>query len=383
MNCVPVGMEFFPSTGLAQWPVILDSLTSSDFCVFVLAGRYGTISDDDELSWTHREFREAVRSNKPIVALIHERPESLPADKSETSSDAKNRLMKFHDEVKRQQLCKYFKTEADLVRAVSSSVHALQQDGLIDGWVPAGKNPIVLQGSDFEWRYELMDVSWSFSKSRIEGLWDGAYVNRRKLVATDEAGVEASAISFSRDTDNLLPFEDNHFPKFSVSKFSRTDMGSYELRTPRRWRGGAFVQDLVFRPPLEKGATADFLLEGRFTGYKHAYRDDLFVATKESRSGPREFDWASRRLGYPTERFRMTVFLPLDLEATPRGPMVFRNGRTLDNDLTSVIKERGGYNVKKTTRDGVEGYEMSLDVTDPQIRRNYRLAWDLPGKKRS
>src|SRR5437016_6071114 len=63
-RCVPFGMELFPSMGISQWPIIVESIEEADFCVFITAGRYGSISDDGELSWTHREFREAVRLKK-------------------------------------------------------------------------------------------------------------------------------------------------------------------------------------------------------------------------------------------------------------------------------------------------------------------------------
>src|SRR4051794_37751074 len=69
--CIPLGMEFFPSTGSDQWSIIAESIEVADFCVFIIAGRYGSRVNDSGIAWTHREYREARRLGKPTVVLMH------------------------------------------------------------------------------------------------------------------------------------------------------------------------------------------------------------------------------------------------------------------------------------------------------------------------
>jgi len=81
-------MEFFPSTGRSQWPIITESIDAADFCIFAIAGRYDTISDTGT-SWTHREFREAVATKMPIIGMLHNNPGALPQQDSESNEEGR------------------------------------------------------------------------------------------------------------------------------------------------------------------------------------------------------------------------------------------------------------------------------------------------------
>lgn len=136
-NCVPFGMEFFPSAGKTQWPIIVESIEHADFCIFVVAGRYGSISDEPPLSWTHREFREARRREKPIAAIVHTEPFTLPAERVEPETEGRRALADFREEIEKATVYKPYTDMADLVEAASASIRYLQTAGLLNGWVRA------------------------------------------------------------------------------------------------------------------------------------------------------------------------------------------------------------------------------------------------------
>ncbi len=378
-QCVPLGMEFFPSVGTSQWPIILESLEAADFCVFVVAGRYGTISDEAGISWTHREFREAVAMGKPLIGLLHGAPETLSMDRSEGTPEGRSLLAAFRREVEEHTVCRYFNTDADLVDALTMSIAALRESGKIQGWVPVGENGVVQQ--DFDRRYELAETEWSFTRSTVDpATWDGRYRGRRRLISQDPSGLEVCAIDFSRDTDRQLPFDKVRRPELTLAEAFRSGPGSIALRPPRKTTGSAFVQDVGFSPPLVPGEVADFTVEGTFPSYKHGFREDIVAASTDSKLGPRPFEWISRNVVYPTQSLTITAFVPLDLGADPRGPAIGRGPGRIDADLNTEVVRDGCYSVDVVERDGVEGHEMRLHLSEPVLRRRYRVAWDLPSR---
>lgn len=46
MNCIPVGMEFFPSTDEEQFSYIKRVIDDSDYYVLIVGGRYGSLSEE-------------------------------------------------------------------------------------------------------------------------------------------------------------------------------------------------------------------------------------------------------------------------------------------------------------------------------------------------
>jgi hypothetical protein len=377
-RCVPLGMEFFPSTGRTQWSLIAESIQAADFCIFVVAGRYGTISDVKGISWTHREFREAVATGKPVVGILHEKPIGLPADKLEASPEGLEKLWQFRREVEAHTVCQYFSDHADLVDRVASSIAALRDEGRIEGWVPAGRNPVVLQESDFDRIYDMVESHYAFAKSdENPAIWDAHYQGRRTITSQDPDGLPAVAIDFTRETDQELPFASDRHPEMRIVDYDRLK-GSVLLRSPRKSAGGTFVQDVAFNPPLAPGDSVSFQLEAWIRPFKYGRADDLLLATKNSRQGPRALDWTSRNVIYPTRQLMLSAFLPSDLNATPRGPLIGRTGRHIDHEASNRLASDGSYTCEKIDLDGVEGFLMKLSLAEPRMRRFYRLAWELP-----
>jgi hypothetical protein len=378
-QCVPLGMEYFPSIGVAQWALILESLRAADFCVFVVAGRYGSISQEAGISWTHREFREAVALGKPLIGLLHGAPETLPLERSDGTPEAREQLARFRKEVEATTVCSYWQTEADLIDALTMSITALRDSGRIRGWVPLGDRAAIHQ--DFDRRYEHIDTRWSFTRSEaFPDTLDGHYWARRRMVSQDTSGLDICSFDFTRDTDRQLPFDHVRRPQLSIIEAIRTGSGSISLRPPRKTTGSNFVQDVAFHPPLVPGELADITLAGFLPSYKYAFREDIIEATTDSKLGPRPYEWVSRNVAYPTAQLDLQVFLPSDLGVTPRGPAIGRGPGRVDADLNTEVVGDGRYSIEHVEREGVEGHEMRLQLPNPVLRRRFRLAWDPPSR---
>ncbi|MEA2361288.1 MAG: hypothetical protein QOD71_433 [Thermoleophilaceae bacterium] len=381
-QCVPLGMEFFPSTGRSQWPTIEESIDAADFCVFVLAGRYGSISEESGISWTHREFRECVRRGKPLIGLLRSDLDELPVSKSEQTDDGRGKLTAFRREVERQTTVRYFRSETDLVQAVGSSISALRDEEAIEGWVPAGRNPVVLQEADFDRIYEYAESEWVFQRNAVDpGTWDCHYRGRRRVTANQREGLELLVVDFTRESDRELPFDSERMPQLRLGEEpTRTDTGYVTLRQPRRRTGSNFAQDVALSPALGIGETAEYVVEGFIPSFKYGFREEVANVTLESKAGPRAYDWAWRNVIYPTRRLVMRVFLPVNLLATPKGPLVSRGGSPPDKELSNVLVRSGAYSERQVRRGGTLGYELELDLADPPLRRRYQLAWNLPSR---
>ncbi|MDD9723475.1 DUF4062 domain-containing protein [Sulfitobacter sp. PR48] len=91
---IPVGMEAFPAADEEQFEFIKSIIDQCDYYVLIVAGRYGSLSDDGH-SYTEKEFRYAVEKKIPVLFMLREDIDKLPADKTEQDRDAREKLNKF------------------------------------------------------------------------------------------------------------------------------------------------------------------------------------------------------------------------------------------------------------------------------------------------
>lgn len=79
MRHIPASMELFKA-GASQWQTITKWIDVSDIYVLILGGRYGTINEHEEKSYTHLEYEYALSTGMPVFALVLE--DKLLQDKS-------------------------------------------------------------------------------------------------------------------------------------------------------------------------------------------------------------------------------------------------------------------------------------------------------------
>lgn len=94
MDCIPAGMELFPSIDEEQWEFIKKIIDDSDYYLLIIGGRYGTVAEDG-LSYTEKEFDYALSKGLKVVVLVHEDPQTLPLSKSEADPLLREKLQKF------------------------------------------------------------------------------------------------------------------------------------------------------------------------------------------------------------------------------------------------------------------------------------------------
>lgn len=135
LDCIPSGMELFPATNDDQWTLIKSVIDDSDYYIVVLGGRYGSIGPEG-VSYTEMEYRYALEIGKPIIAFIHKNPEELPANRTESEREGREKLKDFRA-LTQEKLVRYWTTPSDLGSVVSRSLMKLIKSNPAVGWVRA------------------------------------------------------------------------------------------------------------------------------------------------------------------------------------------------------------------------------------------------------
>ncbi|HGP3837916.1 TPA: DUF4062 domain-containing protein [Klebsiella pneumoniae] len=138
MDCIPAGMELFPSIDEEQWEFIKKIIDDSDYYLLIIGGRYGTVADDG-LSFTEKEFDYAVSKGLKVVVLVHENPGALPFDKSEADPLLREKLQKFIEKASTGRLRKTWSSAKDLPGLVALSLNKTIKAYPAIGWVRADK----------------------------------------------------------------------------------------------------------------------------------------------------------------------------------------------------------------------------------------------------
>jgi hypothetical protein len=140
LDHMPAGMELFPASDDTAWQLIKDVIDSSDYYVLIIGGRYGSL-DKTGIGYTEREYEYAVKTDKPVIPLLHKNPDNLPREKTETDKLTWEKLIQFRKKVESNHTCVYWESAAELkaqvIVGLTSSVK--RHPGI--GWVRADKVP--------------------------------------------------------------------------------------------------------------------------------------------------------------------------------------------------------------------------------------------------
>ncbi len=139
LDCIPSGMELFPAANESQWSLIKRVIDDCDYYILIIGGRYGSVGPEG-VSYTEMEYRYAISIGKPTIAFLHADPGEITANKSESSTEGKEKLQAFRETVQ-QKLCKFWSTPADLGSVVSRSLVQLMKTTPAVGWVRGDELP--------------------------------------------------------------------------------------------------------------------------------------------------------------------------------------------------------------------------------------------------
>lgn len=139
INCIPVGMEQFPASSLSQWDYIKRMIDMSDYYILIVAGKYGSINQDVGISYTQQEYEYAAKKKVPILAFLYKDLSLLPGSKLGANDDERERVLKFHEEIKSSgRLVNFYVNIDELKSKVMHAISRIIHDEPRPGWIRAG-----------------------------------------------------------------------------------------------------------------------------------------------------------------------------------------------------------------------------------------------------
>lgn len=100
LKCLPVGMELFPSADEETWQFIEKQIEDSDYYVVIIAGRYGSETDEG-ISFTEKEYDFARKIGKRVIAFVHGNMKNIPVGRTDIDELKREKLRKFIDKVRK------------------------------------------------------------------------------------------------------------------------------------------------------------------------------------------------------------------------------------------------------------------------------------------
>lgn len=176
LDCIPVGMEYFPAADETQWDFIKKLIDESDYYVVVIAGKYGS-EDEKGKSYTQKEYEYAVSKGIPVISFIHSDIETLPSSKTEKEKKKIEKLELFKANV-RKKLCKFWSTPQELGAVVSRSISQAKKNYPRIGWVRAdsmsetSEKEIVQLYKKIELLEKQLNEQTTFHQTKVENLAD-------------------------------------------------------------------------------------------------------------------------------------------------------------------------------------------------------------------
>lgn len=138
LDNMPAGMELFPATDSEAWDLIKEVIDASDYYTLIVGGRYGSM-DSTGISFTEKEYDYAISKEKPVIALLHKKPDNLPRGKTETDPKAWKKLKEFRSKVEKSHTCVYWDNPDELKAQLIVGLTKTIKQKPSTGWIRADK----------------------------------------------------------------------------------------------------------------------------------------------------------------------------------------------------------------------------------------------------
>lgn len=191
--------------------------------------------------------------------------------------------------------------------------------------------------------------------------------------------LDYALIDFTRSNE-AVPFSNENRPNVRLSNSSRSSPGAIRLADPHRVSGASFASKVHFEPPLRQGETASIGASVEFPEYRLGFREDLVAFLLSSGASLHDYDFNSRTILRPTERYEYKVILPKTLGATPLDPEVLRNAIAFEDEQDFVRSQPGVFSISEEEVDREVCWVLELRRDNPPYKASYRLRWRLPSE---
>jgi hypothetical protein len=168
-DAFPAGMELFPATSEDAWTLIRGVIDESDYYLLIVAGRYGSIDEENQLSYTEMEYNYASAQGKHVMAFLHGAAGDIPVKLSETTDAGNEKLTAFRKKIEKERHVKYWTSTDQLGGQVAATYNKFIRMYPAVGWMRAdtAAEPDALRRiADLQAKVE--ELSGKLAKSRME-----------------------------------------------------------------------------------------------------------------------------------------------------------------------------------------------------------------------
>lgn len=192
-DCIPAGMELFPASDREKWDLIKGVIDLCDYYVVIVGGRYGSMDEVEQLSYTEMEFDYAVKTNKPVMGFLHGDRGKLPGEKLDLDKDRREKLDAFRDKIGKKMV-KYWHEPGDLPGQVALAIMQIRKSNPAVGWIRASEamTPAV-QAELVELRAKVRELSTDLHDEQRQ---KASLVDPADLVQGDEPASLECIIEF-------------------------------------------------------------------------------------------------------------------------------------------------------------------------------------------
>lgn len=170
IDCIVSGMEMFPAIDQDQFEYIKEVISSCDYYLLIIGGRYGSVSDD-ELSYTEKEYDFAVSKNIKVIALLHRDPEKLPVEKKDDDPTLFDKLMKFRDKVTTGRMVDFWNDSSEIQGKVLIGLTQAIKHFPAIGWVKgnvAAKEELLTEINEVRKKNSQLEKELSELKKQLQ-----------------------------------------------------------------------------------------------------------------------------------------------------------------------------------------------------------------------
>tara|TARA_R110000868_G_scaffold8205_7_gene42704 strand:- start:7606 stop:8655 length:1050 start_codon:yes stop_codon:yes gene_type:complete len=133
-SCMPLCMEEFPASNFLPIDYIYKMIKLSDYYLLILGGRYGSIIEEEGVSYTEKEYDYAIKHDIPVLVFTHQHYHCLDEDKRDSSPTALEKLNAFYEKVRSRKLCSEWADKTELERNVLLSISRAKEIHPRQGW---------------------------------------------------------------------------------------------------------------------------------------------------------------------------------------------------------------------------------------------------------
>lgn len=132
---IPVGMESFVAASQEQFEYIKNCISSCDYYILVVGGRYGSLHPVQKLSYTELEFDYAKSLHKPILVFMYN-----DINNCEKKDGNLENINRFRNKIQEEHLCQFFNDKLELKGLVLTALNQEITKNPQVGWVRGDKN---------------------------------------------------------------------------------------------------------------------------------------------------------------------------------------------------------------------------------------------------